>query len=169
MMKRALSYHLNGARRFLRDERGASLVEFGVILPFMLLLLVLMIEAGRFLWSYQVVLEGVRDAGRYLARVAPVDICLNSGSVSSYEPALLGIVSNNSDGTSLFPQYVTVNSVTATHTCVSGTYRINPTPVATVTASLTVDFPFSGITTLFGDGRTSLTATISDQARIFGQ
>ena len=169
MMQRLVSYPTSRTRQFARDERGASLVEFGVILPFMLLMLVLMIEAGRFLWSYQVALEGVRDAGRYLARVAPVDICLNSGSVTSFEPTLLGIVSNNSGGASLFPQYVTVNSVTATHTCVSGSYRINPTPVATVTASLTIDFPFSGITTMFGDGRTSLTATITDQARIFGQ
>lgn len=168
-MKHLATYHRKGIRRFAKDEQGASLVEFGVILPFMLLLLMLMIEAGRFLWSYQVALEGVRDAGRYLARVAPVDICLNGGSVASYNPSLLGIVTNNAGGTSLFPQYVTVNSVSATHTCVSGTYRINPTPVATVSASLTIDFPFSGITTMFGGGMSSLTATISDQGRIFGQ
>ena len=156
-------------RRFVRDTRGASLVEFGIVLPFMLLLLAVMIEAGRFMWSYQVAMEGVRDAGRYLARVAPVDICLTGGTVSGYDATLKGIVENNKDGNALVPTYVTVNSVSATHQCVNGTYRINPTPVGTVTASLTIQFPFAGITGMFGDQMTTLTATISDQSRIFGQ
>ncbi|MDD9920686.1 MAG: pilus assembly protein [Boseongicola sp.] len=156
-------------RRFGRDTRGASLVEFGIVLPFMLLMLALMIEAGRFMWSYQVAVEGVRDAGRYLARIAPVDICQTGGTVSGYSPTLLGMVRNNNSGSTLFPQYVTVNSVTASHTCVSGTYRISPTPVGTVTANMTIQFPFAGITSIFGDSMTTLTATISDQSRIFGQ
>lgn len=168
-MGSVITYRSKAARRFAADQSGASLVEFGVILPFMLLLLVLMIEAGRFLWSYQVALEGVRDAGRYLARVAPVEICQTGGSVATYNSALQDIVTNNDAGTSLFPQYVTINSVTASHNCISGTYRINPTPVATVVANVTIEFPFAGITSLFGDPLTTLTTTISDQGRVFGQ
>ena len=168
MMGRAIIRRFRNSR-FGQSEVGASLLEFGVVMPFMLLLMALMVEAGRFMWSYQVTLEGVREAGRYLARVAPVELCRDGGTVAGLNATLFDIVQNNSANNSLFPNHVSVNSVTATHTCVPGAFRINPTPVGTVTASLTIDFPFSGITSLFGAEMTTMTTTIQDQGRIFGQ
>jgi Flp pilus assembly protein TadG len=51
------------------DRRGAALVEFTLILPFLLTIVFGMAEFGRFVYQYQLVLEGLRDAGRYLSRV----------------------------------------------------------------------------------------------------
>ncbi len=64
------------------------------------------------------------------------------------------------------PGSVTVQSVTSSLACISGGYRIDPAPVATVSA--TIAMPFSGIFTLNGGSRGTITTTISDSARVFG-
>jgi len=62
-----------GAPRLLRDDAGAAFIEFALLAPFLLFLGLGMTEFGRFLYQYQLVLEGLRDAGRYLARLDPND------------------------------------------------------------------------------------------------
>lgn len=52
-----------------RDDRGAALVEFTLLAPFLLVLGLGMSEFGRFLYQYQLVLDGLRDGARYLARM----------------------------------------------------------------------------------------------------
>jgi len=59
----------NGAFRMLRDQGGAALIEFTIIAPLLLSLVLGIAEFGRFLYQYQMVVEGLRDAGRYLARL----------------------------------------------------------------------------------------------------
>lgn len=154
---------------FAGRSDGAVVVEFGMVMPFMLLVLAVMFESGRMMWSYQVAIAGVRDASRYLARIAPVDICQTGGSFSGYTTKLTEIVEEDLSGNNLFPSHVTINSVTPSYSCIVGTYRVNPAPVGTVTASMTIDFPFSGIMAMFGGTMGTTTATIADQARIFGQ
>lgn len=56
-----------------REDGGAALVEFTLLAPFLLFLALGMTEFGRFLFQYQLVIEGLRDAGRYLARLDPTD------------------------------------------------------------------------------------------------
>jgi Flp pilus assembly protein TadG len=56
-----------------RDDVGAAMVEFTLLAPFLLFLGFGMTEFGRFLYQYQMVVEGLRDAGRYLARLDPTD------------------------------------------------------------------------------------------------
>jgi len=51
------------------DRAGAALVEFTLVFPFLLSIVCGMAEFGRFIYQYQLVLEGLRDAGRYLSRV----------------------------------------------------------------------------------------------------
>ena len=157
------------AKRFAADEKGAILVEFGIVMPLMLLFFALTVEASRLMWSYQTVIGGVRDAGRYLARVTPSSICATGGSVAAWAPTLRTIVERDIGGNALFPSSVTVNSVSPSVSCVSGTYRVSPAPVGRVSANVTINFPLGGILTLFGDGMSSVTTTVSDEARIFGQ
>ena len=59
------------ARRLIRDQKGSALIEFTVMAPFLFSLVLGMTEFGRFLYQYQMVVEGLRDAGRYLARLDP--------------------------------------------------------------------------------------------------
>ena len=156
------------AKRFISDCNGVMLVEFAILMPVMLLVFAVMIEGSRLMWSYQSTISGVRDATRYLARVTPLDICTTGGSVAGFTSVLEDIVSKNIDGVSYFPPGVTVNSVTPSLICIAGTYRVSPAPVAQVTASITVNFAFSGLFTLVGGSLSAVTTTITDQSRIFG-
>ena len=157
------------AKSFGADDTGAILVEFGIVMPLMLLFLSLTVESARMMWSYQSAIAGVRDAGRYLARVTPATICSTGGSVSALAPKLKAIVEEDINGNAIFPSPITVNSVTPTVTCVAGSYRVNPAPVGNVSANLTIQFPMGGVLDLFGDAISSTTTTISDSSRIFGQ
>ena len=64
---------LLGARRSDRglagDCRGVAAVEFGILLPFMVLLLAGIADLGRSIWQSHALSKGVRDAARYLSRV----------------------------------------------------------------------------------------------------
>lgn len=157
------------ARRFAGDERGAIIVEFGIVMPVMLLLLALTVESARLMWSYQSVISGVRDAGRYLARVVPADICVSGGSVAGLTTTLRNIVEQDIGGNDLFPTSVTVNSVTPSYTCVAGTYRVSPAPIGQVSANVTIQFPMGNVLDLFGDSISSVTTDVADSSRIYGQ
>ena len=51
------------------DRAGTALVEFTIVVPFLLVLGLGMIEFGNVLYRHQLILTGVRDAARYLSRV----------------------------------------------------------------------------------------------------
>lgn len=168
----SLQIHLH---RFLRDDKGAVLVEFAISLPVMLLFFAIMIETARTFWSYQIAIGGVRDATRYMSRVLPLNSCttLGVGVVAGQVGAVTTIVNDdlgNATTTTVFPSTVTVNSVTPSLTCdTSGAYRNGDVPIITVTANLTLQFPFSFAWNWFGSGLGSATFNIADQARVFGQ
>ena len=155
-------------RRFARTEDGAALVEFAICLPMMLLVFAVIVEGSRLMLSFQSAISGVRDATRYLARVVPSNVCSTGGTLSGYAAQLQTIVSQSTSGASVFPSAVTVNSVTPSLTCVAGTYRVSPAPVAQVTANVTITFPFAGIFTLVGGSLGQITTDVTDSSRIFG-
>jgi Flp pilus assembly protein TadG len=155
-------------RAFLRDEDGAQLLEFAIVLPLMLLLFGVIVEGGRMMWSYQTVVSGVRDASRYLARVAPRDICTTGGSVAGYAAQLETIVTRASDGTSVLPDRVRVAGVSATLSCPAGTFRSNAAPLVTVSADVEVTFPFARLFGFAGGTRPDLVTSVSDQNRVYG-
>lgn len=158
------------ATRFADAEGGAVLVEFALVFPLMLLFFAIMFESARTYWSYQIAISGVRDATRYVARVAPVDICnAPGGSLAGYTTKATDIVRHDMAGSGMFPSTVTVNSVTPSHICVEGTYRTSPAPVAVVNANLTIQFPMGFIFNWFGSGLGIATTSVEDQSRIIGQ
>ncbi|TNC59026.1 TadE/TadG family type IV pilus assembly protein, partial [Rubellimicrobium roseum] len=135
--------HLSLFRRLARNEKGVALVEFAMLLPILVLLLGLTFESARIMWSYQSTIAGVRDASRYLGRMAPSNVCTAGGSLAGYNAQLLDIVTNRLGSTnSVMPSGVTVTAVTSSLTCLAGTYRVSPAPVATVNASVTITLPF---------------------------
>ena len=154
--------------RVRRDESGVALVEFAITLPVMLLFFAVIIEGGRLFWSYQATILGVRDAARYLARVAPTDICTSGGNVAVYQAQLTTIVQNARGANAVFPTGVTINSVTPSLACIAGNYRGGQAAIGTVTANLTVTFPFAGVFTFAGGNLGTITTTVTDQNRIYG-
>ncbi len=69
-------------RRVSRDQDGSALIEFTIMAPLLLSLVLGIAEFGRFLYQYQMVLEGVRDAGRYLARLDANDATNHSNAAN---------------------------------------------------------------------------------------
>jgi Flp pilus assembly protein TadG len=72
----------SAACRMLRDQSGAALIEFTVMAPLLLSLVLGIAEFGRFLYQYQMVVEGLRDAGRYLARLDANDATNQSNAAN---------------------------------------------------------------------------------------
>lgn len=159
--------------RLARDEAGVALVEFALVLPMMLVVFAVIVEGSRLMIGYQSAIAGVRDATRYLSRIVPVNICTTGGGVAGYAPKLQTIVAQSLTGGTIFPGGVQVKpgGVVPTLDCTkSGSYRVNPAPVVSVTALVDITFPFAGIFTLVGSslGTTPLTTSITDQSRVFG-
>lgn len=155
--------------RFARSESGVAVVEFVLSVPLMILTFAIVMEFGRLFLGYQSTVDGVRNASRYLARVAPIDICITGGSLGIYEPMLRDMIEKDRLTNSVLPTRFTVEDVTATYICAPGIYRVSPAPVATVAAQISVEFPFGSMFSLFGDTLGTLSATVSDTSRIFGQ
>ena len=155
-------------RHLGRKDDGAALVEFGLILPVMLLVFAMSIESARTFWSYQATIAGVRDAARYIGRSVQNDICWTGGDMSPYEDAATQIVRNASDGTALFPSSISVASVTLSVNCFSGGFRLEETPVAKVQAQLNISYPFQSLFDLIGVELLPVTTVVQDQQRVFG-
>jgi Flp pilus assembly protein TadG len=155
---------------FRRSQSGAALVEFAVSLPLILIVAFGIIESMRLLWSFQAAVAGVRDATRYVARAVPDDICANGGSLAGWNGQLTTIVNSSITGAAIFPDGITLNGVTATLACPDHLdLRQDQVPVATVTADLTMQFPFSAVFRLAGgDGWGTINTSIAEEARIFG-
>ena len=155
-------------RRFHRDEDGAALVEFAMILPLLLLFFAVTIEGSRMMWSYQATIAGVRDATRFLGRSVQTDICAKGASLAAWEARVTDIVRTTTDGSALFPASITVVRVVPTLTCFGGGYHPATTPVAMVTADLTIIWPFAGVLSVFGAVLPTTRTRIADTGRIFG-
>lgn len=54
-------------RRFRRDAGGASAVEFAMVAPLLIAVIIFMIEGGRFLWAKQAVQEAASLSARCIA------------------------------------------------------------------------------------------------------
>lgn len=158
----------NCVKQFLKSEDGVAVVEFVLSVPLMILIFAIVIEFGRLFLGYQATVVGVRDANRYLARIAPIDICINGGSLSSYNAMLKNKIENDRSANSVLPSQFAVTSVLATHTCVAGAFRTSPAPVATITAQISVQFPMGFLFSIFGSELAPLTTTVSNSSRIFG-
>lgn len=159
---------LHVLRRLRRADDGVALVEFAITLPMMIFTFAVIIEGSRMMLAYESAITGVRDATRFLARMAPSDLCVTGASVAGYATQLGTLVTQGVSGQSVFPSAVTVGAVTPSYRCVSGSYRGGTVPVAQVSAVITVTFPFSTIFTWLGASRPTLVTTVTDQARVYG-
>lgn len=165
-----MAWSLSPFRRFRDDTSGAALVEFAISLPLMLIVSMVCIDGLRLMWSFQAATSGVHEAARYLARVAPGDVCTAGASVASYETTLRTIAGQSRDGNSVFGSQVELVSLSASLDCVTGTgLRQATVPVATVRADVRMELPFHNLfSRVVSPDAGTYTARIEEQARIYG-
>lgn len=156
--------------RFLKGEEGSALVEFGIVVPILMLFLAVIIDGGRIAWAYQATAAGVRDASRMVARIAPDDLCAG-GSVAGYDALVTKIVSErlgSAEGEIIIPRGTILVDVTPTVRCVTGGYRVDPAAVVEVRAQIRIDLLWGNFFGFFGTGLGPLNTEVFDQSRVFG-
>jgi TadE-like protein len=177
----------NRISQFKKREDGVALVEFAIFLPLFVLSFFVIVEFSRVFFSYQGAVVGVRDAARYLARIAPAGICEGKGGVGGVltgfykvddsdvnsADSIEQIVFRNMDNeNSALPDNVELLAVNSTYACVlapPGKYRQLEVPVAQVSADIRITLPLVGILELNGLPLIApITHTVTDQSRIFG-
>lgn len=164
MMYRLTSF----TRSFAKDQKGAALVEFGLVVPMLFLFLAVVIDGGRMAWIYQTASYGVRDAARMVARVAPADLC-SGGNISIYDTMVTEIVTQSITDMSVIPNAARVVDVTPTlDRCVTGSYRNGTAAIVQVSAEIEIEYIWGGIFSLFGGALGPLTTEVRDQSRVYG-
>ncbi len=141
-------------RPIARDEAGAALIEFTILAPFLISLALGMTELGRFLYQYQMVLEGLRDAGRYIARLDPTN-----GTNQSNAANLAVTATIDGTGTVRVPGW-TAGNVSFFITNVSntsGTYR-GPATIQVIEVRTTFNYSSVGFLSALGLGPISVAA-----------
>ncbi|MGD9966261.1 MAG: TadE/TadG family type IV pilus assembly protein [Hyphomonadaceae bacterium] len=99
-------------RKFTRARGGAALVEFTLVAPLLLMLMCGMAEFANAMRQYHIMEKGVRDAGRYLARV-PMTGCTVSGTATT-AARNLALTGRTSGGSYLLPTWNDLTTVTVT-------------------------------------------------------
>ena len=156
---------------FRKSERGATAVEFVLLLPVMMVLFAAIVEGTRIYWNYQSAVSGVRDAVRIVARQTNSDIC--PGAAGPYVGPIntTAIVGNTMrDEQNLFPTGVTLTTVQTFVDCINTAGLRNPvTAVARVQATVRIALPFGRLFEFFGTRENPfMESTITDQSRIYG-
>jgi hypothetical protein len=82
-----------------KKQSGVALVEFALILPFLLLLTFTVTEFGRAMYQYNTLTKSVRDAARYLSMQTPDSQMTPAQQVAIYGAAKNLVVYGNTAGT----------------------------------------------------------------------
>ncbi len=106
----------------LRTERGAELIEFALVLPFLLLLSLGVIEFGRAYFTYNILVKALRDGARYAAttRINSDGTWVSGDNVVTKTQNLVTYGNVAGSGTKIISDLQT-NQVTVTPTRISDT------------------------------------------------
>jgi len=136
-----------------KDQQGVALLEFTLVLPLVLLLLLALGEFGRMLFQYNTLLQASRDAGRYVASQAwnstlgTVDLTTNTSLVTQTKNvAVYGVPASTGTAvvSGLTTSMVGVSVVGTNHVQVTISYTFCPVIGAgNCTGSITGLFPKS--------------------------
>ncbi|HKP24801.1 MAG TPA: TadE/TadG family type IV pilus assembly protein [Dongiaceae bacterium] len=145
------------------NESGAALVEFTLLAPFLLFLALGMSEFGRFLYQYQLVLDGLRDGARYLARLQDPTDATNQTNAANL--AVTGTIDGTGaarvDGWTAADVEFVVEDLDVDNS--AGTYRGGAT-IQRVQATTTFDYDDVGFLGALGLPALSIDATHMQRA-----
>jgi TadE-like protein len=148
--------------RLLGEERGSLVVEFVIVLPLILGMLVLVAEFGRAFWYHQIVTKGVRDGVRYLSRAPAAEF--DAYALRARYLAMTG--QPDSSATPTHAWWTDIATVTVGAPQEVGAPPAFRTPFERITmqAAVPVSFP---LLALVGQAPT-ITITAADQVRYIG-
>jgi hypothetical protein len=86
--RRRLTEHVPGFRKWRRGQEGQALVEFAMIVPLLMLVLLAIIQFGRMLETYIVLTDAARTGARQLA--------LEQGNDDPCDPAVVAMMNSAS-------------------------------------------------------------------------
>jgi Flp pilus assembly protein TadG len=130
----------------LRDRRGVAAVEFGLMLPLLMLVLAGVVELGNYLASAQAVEKGLRAGAMFAARSdlpltataqTNIETLVKRGSLSGSDPYLTDSWSNGG---------------TVAATASTGTANGQTIDIITVSATVTYEEILPGLMDFFGIG-----------------
>ncbi|MGY4506345.1 Flp pilus assembly protein TadG [Bradyrhizobium sp. GM24.11] len=134
-------------RELYRDERGATLVEFSVVVPLWLSLTFGIVQAGLVLWAQIGLQHGVELAARCASLS---DIAIHYGNLDpSATPTACYTTKNTATANAAtVKSYAAINSYGLNPP--ASTFSVNPgTPACTNGNMVTATYPFTAITYLF--------------------
>jgi len=143
------------------DERGSSLVETAVVIPFLLVLGLGVSEFGNVLYNHHLVDTGVRDAARYLARFQQPE------AYETYAKQL-AVTGSTTGGTKRVAWWDT-DDLSISYKAIAnptGAYR-GPDPIRVVQVETNVTYGGVGFLGFLGLGD-SLTFSIAHEQRVIG-
>lgn len=160
--------------KFRMAQHGMASVEFAIVVPVLLIILVGTIDFGRFMTDYEVANKSVRDAARFLARARMDCPAAGTGPASGYlinasfatlaqNLALTGKTATPTTGSYLLAYWTDPATVNMSVTCVTngGTYAGVFTDMAfipRITVTANVPFTFLFGTIVLGSASTTLVA-----------
>ena len=97
------------ARRFLRDKRGASVVEFAFVAPVLMIISVLLIDVGRAMWASTTLEHVAREGARYAS-------VRGDGSIDEIDPNISSEVNAFKDQVKSFATGFPAQDLTVTVT-----------------------------------------------------
>lgn len=157
-------------RKLRRDERGAALIELAAVIPVIMLLGLGVLEFANYLFNYQLIQNGVRDAARFAASLPYDSANTGKNDAKIKNLAVTGLPSGGTARVSWWStSNVTVSWSTVANPTLSGnlqTYRYSgAVPIVTVSAN--VPYTSLGFLGFLGLG-TSINISASHQERVFG-
>ena len=159
---------LPAGRALWRERKGSVLVEWSILMPFLLTLGFGVFEFGNMLYKQHLVETGLKDSARYLARVADPVAQQQIGK----EIAVMG----EDGGTNKRVSFWNVSDVSVSITTIANpvdattnerTYR-GPDPIPVVRVSTTASYPTMGFLGYLGLGNT-ITFSRYHEERVIGE
>ena len=142
-------------RSLVRSQRGQSLVEFGLILPVLLILTLGAIDFGRVYFTYVSVTNAARNGADYAA--ANCDPACDADGIRN---AVLADTADLPNTSPTNPQVTVVGPPPAAPACVDAAG--NPCAAVTVRHTFTALFPWPGIIPSSVDVTRTVTARIAE-------
>ena len=110
-------------RRFIMDDSATAAVEMALMVPMLLTLMFVMMEAGLYFWTEHKVVEAVRGGVRYASRLPYSSLCPTASSATLADIANVTRTGTlDTTAAPVVPGWTSNANVTVTPLCTAGSF-----------------------------------------------